>query len=146
MHAACRLKHGSILDLLAGLGPPPGRHPAHFRLSSFPGARTNRPLRIRRFELGDVLRRRGFDLRKIRIEPLHRITAYCRQIDVPFVDLRAALGDARCEMVRGARDCNPLYFPSDYAHLNEQALYIAAEQLLRRINALGGLLADDPIL
>ncbi len=146
MHAACRLKQGSILDRLAGLGPPPGRHPAHFRLSSFPGARTGRPLRIRRFELGDVLRRRGFDLRKFRIEPPDRITAYCRQIDAPFVDLRMALGDARREMARGARDWNPLYIPSDYAHLNVQALHIAAEQLLWRINALGRLLADDSIL
>lgn len=79
---------------------------------------------------------RGFDLRKIRIEPLDRIAAYCQKIDTPFVDLRTVLGDARREMARGALEWNPLYIPTDYSHLNEQGLHIAAEQLLRRIDAL----------
>lgn len=89
-----------------------------------------------RFRISDdrVDNQHGFELEKIRIEPLDRVAAYCEDLGVPFVDLRLQLRRERRRMLDGGRPWDDLYVPLDYAHLNSVGLHIAAEELLRIID------------
>jgi lysophospholipase L1-like esterase len=98
-----------------------------------------------RFELSDesVDNERGFDLRRIRIQPLDRVGQLCAQLGVPYVDLRPAMRAARAAMQAGHQDWDDLYTPLDYTHLDRAGLHIAAEELLHCIDAHDWLHADS---
>lgn len=72
---------------------------------------------------------RGYDLSRIRIDPLQRMLDLCRKFDIPFVDLQARLAQERREMLEGSRPWDDLYIPMDYAHLNPTGMRLAAEEL-----------------
>ncbi len=72
---------------------------------------------------------RGYDLRKIRIEPMERVEDLCRKLGIPFVDLQARLSRERQAMREGKTPRDDLYIPGDYAHLNAAGMRIAAEEL-----------------
>lgn len=61
---------------------------------------------------------RGYDLARIRIDPMEKMREICGRINLPFVDLQ--------ERLRGAGD---VYIPGDYAHLNAAGMRVAAEEL-----------------
>lgn len=81
----------------------------------------------------DVDNERGLDLRKARISPLARLTEYCQELNIDFVDITPALSAARQEMVEGERDWNDLYVPLDFTHLNSAGQRIIAETLLPHV-------------
>lgn len=98
-----------------------------------------------RFEIGGASRdnKRRFDLAKIRISPLQRVGQYCRALRIPYIDLRTPLREQRRAMLDGRLPWNPLYIVRlDYTHLNERGLGIAAEELVRTIDANGWLQPD----
>lgn len=72
---------------------------------------------------------RGYDLRKIRIEPLARVEGICRELEISFVDLQARLSRERQTMQEGRARWDDLYIFGDYAHLNPAGMGIAAEEL-----------------
>jgi len=76
---------------------------------------------------------RGYDLSKIRIEPLDRIATTCAGLGVPFVDLRPRLREERQAMLDGKRQWDDLFIRNDYAHLNTTGTRLAAEELLRAL-------------
>ncbi len=98
-----------------------------------------------RFELSEESadNERGFELRRIRIQPLERVGQLCAQLGVAYVDLRPAMRAARAAMQAGRRDWDDLYTPLDYTHLDRAGLRIAAEELQRCIEAHGWLRADS---
>lgn len=72
---------------------------------------------------------RGYDLRKIRVEPLERMAGICGRMGLPFVDLQERLREERRRMTAGERPWDDLYIPGDYAHLNPTGMRTAAEEL-----------------
>lgn len=86
-----------------------------------------------RFRISDSPRdnERGYDLKKIRIEPTDRVAEMCLKLGIPFVDLRKALGERRQAMLRKELPWDNLYVPGDYAHLNPAGMRVAAEELRR---------------
>ena len=93
------------------------------------------PSRFRISELR-VDNERGYDLSRIRIEPLARVAELCRRQGVPFVDLTPAFSDERRAMLRGEKAWDDLYIPLDYAHLNVTGHALAAQALARIAQAL----------
>jgi hypothetical protein len=87
--------------------------------------------------------RRHFELGKIRISPLDRAAEYCRELGVPFVDLRPRLRKERLAMLEGNKPWDDLYIPLDYSHLDPAGLGIAAEMLLGEIERQGWLRQAD---
>jgi lysophospholipase L1-like esterase len=82
---------------------------------------------------------RGFELRRIRIQPLDRVAQLCAQLEIPYVDLRPPMRAARAAMLAGDEKWDDLYTPLDYTHLNRTGLHIAAEELLQCIDGHGWL-------
>ncbi len=92
-----------------------------------------------RFDCSDdpIDNERGFETRRIRIQPLDRVGQYCREAGIPFVDLRVRFRTERRAMFAGTRPWDDLYIPLDFAHLNETGLSIAAEELMKVIDEEG---------
>ena len=63
---------------------------------------------------------RGYDLSKIRVEPMRRVSAIATELGIPFVDLQPILSQERHAMLAGTRAWNDLYVPLDYVHLNRR--------------------------
>ena len=82
---------------------------------------------------------RAFDHEKIRIDPMDRIGTYCETLRITFIDLRERLGAEREMMNDKVRPWDDLYTPLDYTHLNRRGLSMAAEELLKLIDAKGWL-------
>ena len=94
-----------------------------------------------RFRISDepVDNERGFDTAKIRIDPYDRMAQYCRELGIPFVDLRLRLRKERQAMLDGDKPWNDLYIPYDYSHLDPAGLGMAAEMLRAEIDRQGWL-------
>lgn len=82
---------------------------------------------------------RGFEVRRIRIDPLERVAAYAMELGIPVVDVTPALSAARRAMLAGELAWDDLYLPLDYSHLTPAGLEIVARELLRAIDAHGWL-------
>lgn len=98
------------------------------------------------FEISDQAcdNKRRFPLDRLRISPLDRVATYCRTRDIPFVDLRPRLRAERKAMLEGLRSWDQLYtVRMDFTHLNNLGLHLAAEELLKEIDARGWLPACD---
>jgi hypothetical protein len=78
------------------------------------------------FELGDgpEFNPRNFPRAKIRIQPLDKINAAAKALDIPYIDLREAL-----------KTPENLYISGDYAHLNEAGHEATARILAPHINS-----------
>ena len=93
------------------------------------------------FEISDL----GFDnphrfpVKTMRISPQDRVAEYCRELGIPYVDLRPRLRAERQAMREGALPWNPLFIPVDEWHLIQYGMRIAAEELLGVIDAQGWL-------
>ena len=74
---------------------------------------------------------RGYDLTKIRIEPMERVGAACARLGIRFVDLQPRLAAERAAMKERRRARDELYVETDYAHLNSTGMRTAAEELRR---------------
>jgi hypothetical protein len=109
-----------MLDRLGDLARMVEEHGAHFMVLGIPS----------RFEISalDVDNERGYALNLARINPLDRVGAASRALDVPFVDLRPRLRAERAAMVAGERRWDDLY-ASDYTHLSEEGHRLAADEL-----------------
>jgi lysophospholipase L1-like esterase len=94
------------------------------------------PSRFRISTLG-VDNERGYDLSKIRVEPMKRVASTAADLGIPFVDLQPILSRQRRAMLDGTQAWNDLYVPMDYAHLNRAGMRVAAETLLRTLNLDG---------
>lgn len=89
-----------------------------------------------RFRISDhwLDNERGYNLSKIRVEPLDRVAIISEELGIPFVDLRPRLSQERQAMLRGTRQWDDLFIPTDYAHLNAAGMRLAAEELLRALD------------
>jgi len=79
---------------------------------------------------------RGYDLSRIRLEPLDRVGAIAQRLGIPFVDLGRVLRDTRRAMLARALPWDDLYIPGDHAHLNRAGMRLAAAELHRVLEAL----------
>jgi lysophospholipase L1-like esterase len=66
------------------------------------------------------------DCAKIRIRPGERMSAICRELGIPHLDLRPALQGERSRMLADREAWDDLYVDMDYTHLNGTGCRIAA--------------------
>jgi len=94
-----------------------------------------------RFRIGAQRRddERGFDVRRIRIEPLDRIAEHCKETGIRSVGLRPRMRTERQAMIDGEKEWNDMYIQWDYARRNQRGPRISAEEVLEAINRHGWL-------
>ena len=86
-----------------------------------------------RFRIGDSPRdnERGYDLSKIRIEPMEKVSSLCSGLGITFVNLQPRLAEERTAMEECCPPWDDLYIPSDYAHLNPRGMRVAADEMVK---------------